>query len=51
MLVYMYMYISQNSDFVIVLQVHTILDEIILGGQVLETNSSEVVRAVEEISK
>ncbi|CAI9104516.1 OLC1v1003205C1 [Oldenlandia corymbosa var. corymbosa] len=32
-------------------KVHTILDEIILGGQVLETNSSEVVRAVDEISK
>lgn len=32
-------------------KVHTILDEIILGGQVLETNSSEVVKAVEEISK
>lgn len=30
---------------------HAILDEIILGGQVLETNSSEVVKAVEEISK
>ncbi|KAL3538968.1 hypothetical protein ACH5RR_002334 [Cinchona calisaya] len=32
-------------------KVHTILDEIILGGQVLETSTSEVVRAVEEISK
>ncbi|KAL7082722.1 hypothetical protein ACP275_14G119400 [Erythranthe tilingii] len=32
-------------------KVHTILDEIILGGQVLETSSSEVVKAVEEISK
>ncbi|XP_051144292.1 AP-3 complex subunit sigma isoform X2 [Andrographis paniculata] len=32
-------------------KVHTILDEIILGGQVLETNSSEVVRAIEDISK
>ncbi|KAL6514563.1 hypothetical protein OROGR_020142 [Orobanche gracilis] len=31
-------------------KVHTILDEIILGGQVLETSSSEVVKAVEEIS-
>lgn len=29
---------------------HAILDEIILGGQVLETSSSEVVKAVEEIS-
>lgn len=29
----------------------TILDEIISGGQVLETSSSEVVKAVEEISK
>lgn len=32
-------------------QVYTILDEIILGGQVLETSSAEVVKAVEEISK
>ncbi|CAN4107544.1 unnamed protein product [Withania somnifera] len=32
-------------------KVHAILDEIILGGQVLETSSSEVVKAVEEISK
>uniref|UniRef100_A0A0A0KV87 AP complex mu/sigma subunit domain-containing protein n=1 Tax=Cucumis sativus TaxID=3659 RepID=A0A0A0KV87_CUCSA len=30
---------------------HTILDEIISGGQVLETSSSEVMKAVEEISK
>lgn len=30
---------------------HAILDEIILGGQVLETSSSEVVKAVEEIYK
>lgn len=33
------------------MQMHIILDEIILGGQVLETDSVEVVRAVEEISK
>lgn len=39
------------SYFVLILQVHMILDEIILGGQVLETNSSEIVKAVEEISK
>uniref|UniRef100_A0A5B7BH96 AP complex subunit sigma n=1 Tax=Davidia involucrata TaxID=16924 RepID=A0A5B7BH96_DAVIN len=32
-------------------KVHAILDEIILGGQVLETSSTEVVKAVEEISK
>ncbi|KAL8540237.1 hypothetical protein ACS0TY_001717 [Phlomoides rotata] len=32
-------------------KVHTILDEIILGGQVLETSSSEVVKAVDEISR
>ncbi|KAL0376149.1 UNVERIFIED_CONTAM: NADH dehydrogenase [ubiquinone] iron-sulfur protein 8, mitochondrial [Sesamum calycinum] len=32
-------------------EVHTILDEIILGGQVLETSSSDVVMAVEDISK
>lgn len=29
----------------------SILDEIIFGGQVLETNSSEVMKAVEEISR
>ncbi|WCJ24908.1 AP-3 complex subunit sigma [Euphorbia peplus] len=32
-------------------KLHTILDEIICGGQVLETSSSEVMKAVEEISK
>ncbi|XP_047329221.1 AP-3 complex subunit sigma-like isoform X2 [Impatiens glandulifera] len=32
-------------------KVHAILDEIVLGGQVLETNSSVVVKAVEEISR
>ncbi|XP_071700722.1 AP-3 complex subunit sigma-like [Rutidosis leptorrhynchoides] len=31
-------------------KVHTILDEIILGGQVVEMSSSEVVKAVDEIS-
>jgi AP-3 complex subunit sigma len=30
---------------------HTVLDEIIFGGQVLETSSTEVLKAVEEISK
>ena len=35
----------------IYLQMHTILDEIIFGGQVLETSSTEVMRAIEEISK
>lgn len=30
---------------------HTILDEIIFGGQVLETSSAEVLKAVEEITK
>ena len=38
-------------QFPLILQLHTILDEIIFGGQVLETNSAEVIRAVEEISK
>lgn len=33
------------------MQMHSILDEIISGGQVLETSSSEVMKAVEEISK
>ncbi|XP_022950395.1 AP-3 complex subunit sigma-like isoform X2 [Cucurbita moschata] len=32
-------------------KMHSILDEIISGGQVLETSSAEVVKAVEEISK
>lgn len=32
-------------------KVHTVLDEMILGGQVLETSSSEVVQAVEEITR
>ncbi|KAL9245866.1 hypothetical protein vseg_019468 [Gypsophila vaccaria] len=32
-------------------KLHTILDEIIFGGQVLETNSTEIIRAVEEISR
>ncbi|KAH7566415.1 hypothetical protein JRO89_XS08G0155500 [Xanthoceras sorbifolium] len=32
-------------------KLHTILDEIIFGGQVLETSSTEVIKAVEEISK
>jgi AP-3 complex subunit sigma len=30
---------------------HTIVDEIIFGGQVLETSSTEVMKAIEEISK
>lgn len=32
-------------------KLQTIIDEIIFGGQVLETNSAEVIRAVEEISR
>ncbi|KDP39473.1 hypothetical protein JCGZ_05154 [Jatropha curcas] len=32
-------------------KLHTILDEIIFGGQVLETSASEVMKAVEEISR
>ncbi|KAI3813531.1 hypothetical protein L1987_18257 [Smallanthus sonchifolius] len=32
-------------------KIHTILDEMILGGQVVETNSEKVMQAVEEISK
>ncbi|KAG2724818.1 hypothetical protein I3843_01G034500 [Carya illinoinensis] len=32
-------------------KIHTILDEIFFGGQVLETSSTEVMKAVEEISK
>ncbi|CAN6563166.1 hypothetical protein FF1_027100 [Malus domestica] len=32
-------------------KMHTVLDEIIFGGQVLETSSTEVMKAVEEISR
>ncbi|THU70599.1 hypothetical protein C4D60_Mb08t26690 [Musa balbisiana] len=32
-------------------KMHTILDEIIFGGQVLETSSERVLKAVEEISR
>ncbi|WVZ26674.1 hypothetical protein V8G54_005218 [Vigna mungo] len=32
-------------------KLHTILDEIILGGQVLETSSTEVMKAIEEIAR
>ncbi|KAH8947832.1 hypothetical protein BDL97_11G064000 [Sphagnum fallax] len=31
--------------------VHTILDEIVMGGQVVETNSAEVLKAVQDIWK
>ncbi|KAK8470834.1 hypothetical protein PHAVU_003G073000 [Phaseolus vulgaris] len=42
------MYVSLISCSTIM---HTILDEIILGGQVLETSSTEVMRAIEEIAR
>ncbi|KAL0755725.1 hypothetical protein Bca101_093393 [Brassica carinata] len=32
-------------------KMHTVLDEIVFGGQVLETSSTEVIKAVENISK
>ncbi|XP_039137265.1 AP-3 complex subunit sigma [Dioscorea cayenensis subsp. rotundata] len=32
-------------------KMHTILNEIILGGQVLETSSEEVMKAIEEVSR
>ncbi|KAK1323677.1 AP-3 complex subunit sigma [Acorus calamus] len=32
-------------------KMHTVLDEIIFGGQVLETSSEEVMKVVEEIAK
>ncbi|XP_062110216.1 AP-3 complex subunit sigma-like [Humulus lupulus] len=32
-------------------KMHTILDEIVFGGQVLETSSAEVMKIIEEISK
>lgn len=33
------------------MQMHMLLDEIIFGGQVLETSSEQVLKAVEEIAK
>lgn len=42
---------SKLLQFTLFWQLHTILDEIIFGGQVLETSSIEVIKAVEEISK
>ncbi|MCL7035820.1 hypothetical protein MKW94_027613 [Papaver nudicaule] len=32
-------------------KIHTILNEIVFGGQVLETSSTEVMKAVEEITR
>jgi hypothetical protein len=32
-------------------QVHAILDEIVMGGQVVETSSAEVMKAVQDIWK
>ncbi|KAK1651752.1 hypothetical protein QYE76_069557 [Lolium multiflorum] len=32
-------------------KLHTVLDEMILGGQVIETNSEEIMRSVEEIAR
>lgn len=32
-------------------KMHNILDEIIVGGQVLETDSAEIIKAIEEMSK
>ncbi|GLJ30310.1 hypothetical protein SUGI_0599640 [Cryptomeria japonica] len=32
-------------------KLHTVLDEIIMGGQVVETNSNDVIKAVQEILK
>ncbi|XP_054810476.1 AP-3 complex subunit sigma isoform X2 [Prosopis cineraria] len=32
-------------------KMHSILDEIIFGGQVLETSSTEVLKAIEELSR
>ena len=31
------------------LQMHTVLDEIVFGDQVLETSSTEVIKAVEDL--
>ncbi|XP_068668504.1 AP-3 complex subunit sigma [Aristolochia californica] len=32
-------------------KLHTILDEIVVGGQVLETSSTEVMKAIDDITK
>ncbi|XP_047085687.1 AP-3 complex subunit sigma-like [Lolium rigidum] len=32
-------------------KLHTVLDEMILGGQVIETSSEEIMRSVEEIAR
>ncbi|KAJ7557236.1 hypothetical protein O6H91_05G117900 [Diphasiastrum complanatum] len=32
-------------------KVHTVLDEIVMGGQVVETNSADVMKAVQDIFK
>jgi AP-3 complex subunit sigma len=33
------------------MQLHTILDEMILGGQVIEASSEQIVKSVEEIER
>ena len=33
------------------MQLHTILDEMILGGQVIETSSEQIMKSVEEIAR
>jgi hypothetical protein len=33
------------------MQLHTILDEMILGGQVIETSSEQIMKSVEEIER
>uniref|UniRef100_A0A453IJY4 AP complex mu/sigma subunit domain-containing protein n=2 Tax=Poaceae TaxID=4479 RepID=A0A453IJY4_AEGTS len=33
------------------MQLHTVLDEMILGGQVIETSSEQIMKSVEEIAR
>jgi hypothetical protein len=33
------------------MQLHTVLDEMILGGQVIETSSEQIMKYVEEIAR
>jgi hypothetical protein len=39
------------NSFQYLIQLHTILDEMILGGQVIETSSEQIVKSVEEIER
>ncbi|KAL6227175.1 hypothetical protein ACLB2K_001134 [Fragaria x ananassa] len=46
-----YSKVVYSSHLAVTNVLHTVLDEIIFGGQVLETSSTEVLKAVEEIAR